>query len=142
MDSKKTADEKRIGLLADAAVEWWAKKISGEEPHDNGSNDFSSFAACRMADMGRKKITKKQMFVFKEILRGEIEASKRKCDCLILGCDYGPDENLGFAAKWAGINFLNFPFKTWMAIKDEKIEVHEGYATPGKVIFEIVEKKQ
>lgn len=142
MDSKKTADKKRIGLLTDAAVEWWAKKISGEEPHDNGSNDFSSFAACRMADMGQKKITEKQLFVFKEVLRGEIEVSKRKCDCLILRCDYGPDENLGFAAEQAGINFLNFPFKTWMAIKDEKIEVYEGYATPEKVIFEIAEKKQ
>ena len=56
---RKKDDAKRISLLADAAVEWWAKKISGEEPHDNGSNDFTSFAACRMADMGRKKITEK-----------------------------------------------------------------------------------
>ena len=139
---RKKDDAKRISLLADAAVEWWVKKISGEEPHDNGSNDFTSFAACRMADMGRKKITEKQLFVFKEVLRGEIEVSKRKCDCLILGCDYGPDKNLGFAAEQAGINFLNFPFKTWMAIKDDKIEVHEGYAAPEKVIFEITEKMQ
>lgn len=142
MDSKKRADKERIGLLADAAVEWWAKKISGEEPHDNGSVDFASFMGCRMADMRRKKITEKQLFVFKEVLRGEIEVNKRKCDCLILGCDYGPDKNLDFAAEQAGINVLNFPFKTWMAIKDEKIEVHEGYAAPEKVIFEITEKMQ
>lgn len=81
---RKKDDAKRISLLADAAVEWWAKKISGEEPHDNGSNVFTSFAACRMADMGRKKITEKQLFVFKEVLRGEIKVSKRKCDCLEL----------------------------------------------------------
>lgn len=142
MDSERMIKTEMIKQTTEAAVNWWAEKITGKEPHNNGSDDFESFAACMMADMGRKNITEKQLFIFKEVLRGSIEMTQCNGDYMILSCDYGPDRDLSFAADQAGINYLNFPFKTWMKIENGKVEVHEGYASPGKIIFEFSEKRK
>lgn len=114
------------------AVEWWADKVSGKQPHSNGDNGRESVMACIMADMGRKPVSNEQIEMFKRILSEKIReyAEERSCDFSI-GCDYGPGILLAESADVAGINYLNFPFKTNMRIYvDGRVMVSDGYAKP------------
>ncbi len=113
------------------AVNWWAEKVGGSQPHSNG---LASVMACMMADVGRKPVSESQIAVFKEELAKRItEVGERSR--IFLSCDYGPCKMLSESAEIAGINVLNFPFKTDMTILDgKKVLVSDGYARPWEEI--------
>lgn len=116
------------------AVNWWAEKITNGCLHDNGARDASSVFACMLADIGAKNIEKQQVDIFKKELTRIIKGEEQLLD-IWLSCDYGPGVLLGEAAEIAGINPLNFPFKTNLIIKsDGKVLVSDGY---GKSYIEI-----
>ena len=118
------------------AVQWWSDKLASRAPHNNGDNSSASVLACLFADMGRKRLTRIQLSLFEGFLTQKLN----KCyDDLIgddvrgrftIGCDYGPCAELVYAAENAEINLMNFPFKTWMCIYKDHVEVSDGYGAP------------
>ncbi len=116
-------------VVFEKAVNWWCEKLRGNAPHSNGDSSLPSIMACIMADRGTKPVTDEQIAVFKEELMKELEQSQDSFG-ISLECDYGPCRMLDAAAQKAGINVLNFPFKTGMEIRDGKVRVSDGYAQP------------
>lgn len=116
------------------AAKWWADKLGRREPHSNGDNSTRSVFACLLADSGTKAITDEQMVLFTEELERGIQnyMDKYPHRHTFIGCDYGPDRVLGEAADKAGINYLNFPFKTNLLIEQigdgYTVKVSDGYA--------------
>lgn len=126
-------DKERV---IEVAVNWWADKISKRHHHDNGDNSTASVMACLLADMGHKETTEEQVEVFKReltaLLTDEYENrfGKSEYGSILIGCDYGPGLMLDKAAKIAGINSMNFPFKTFMDITKNEVKVSDGYCQP------------
>lgn len=112
------------------AVNWWCEKLESRQPHSNGDSSAPSVMACMMADIGTKAVTDEQIAVFREELLKELEEKQDTGWGISLECDYGPCRELDAAAQKAGINVLNFPFKTGMEIRDGKVRVSDGYAKP------------
>lgn len=115
------------------AAKWWTDKLKRREPHSNGDNSTSSVFACLLADSGTKAITDNQLVLFTEELERGIQnyMDKYPYRHTFIGCDYGPDRVLGEAADKAGINYLNFPFKTNLLIEQigdgYTVKVSDGY---------------
>lgn len=128
--------------LINVAVDWWTEKITGLHKHDNGERSLNALLGMAMADYGMKAVTLEQEKTFREELKKSIMEYIDDCGdfCLgrgiFIGCDYGPCEVLAKAAEKAGINVLNFPFKTDMQITTYRVSVSDGYAQPWKIIFE------
>lgn len=113
------------------AVSWWAEKLVGNQPHSNGDNSYASIMTCLLADSRVKKISKKQIDIFKKALATKIEEEAKTWQEVSVGCDYGPCVMLEQAALEAGILAANFPFKTWMYISEKDgVVVRDGYAAP------------
>ena len=113
------------------AVSWWAGKLIDSQPHSNGDDSINSVMACLLADSTAKKISKKQVEVFKKELAMRIEKEAKAWTKISVGCDYGPCVMLEQAALEAGIPAANFPFKTWMYISEKDgIVVRDGYGAP------------
>ena len=114
------------------AAKWWADQICGNKPHDNGDSGRSSVFACMLADMGREPVSDEQRKVFEDELVVQINKLFEEWgeNGASIGCDYGPDLYLSNAADKAGINHLNFPFKTDMFFRNGVISVKEGYGQP------------
>lgn len=124
--------------IHDAAVvaaEWWAKKIGGEIHHDNGDNSPLNKLAMLMADSAQKKPTEAQINTFKAAVIKGIEEYPYKVDEIDIYCDYGPGLILRDAAEEAGINKMNFPYKTGMYVSEKEVRVKEGYGTPYETIW-------
>lgn len=117
------------------AVNWWAEKVTANQPHSNGDNGYTSIVTCLLADSTAKKISKKQVEVFKKELAMRIEKEAKAWAKISVGCDYGPCVMLEQAALEAGIPAANFPFKTWMYISEKDgIVARDGYgAMPVKI---------
>lgn len=115
------------------AAKWWADKLKQRQPHSNGDNSTSSVFACIFADMLTEKITDDQLTLFTAELESEIHNFMEKYNerHTLLSCDYGPGSMLQEAADKAGINYLNFPYKTHMHIERKgdsyTVEVRDGY---------------
>ena len=117
------------------AAKWWTDKLRRRSPHSNGDNGTASVLACMIADLKSENIQADKLTVFAtELENGIREAMAQNERCVWLGCDYGPDLVLREAADKAGINYLNFPFKTHMSIEQMgdgySVEVSDGYAQP------------
>ena len=116
------------------AVKWWTDKIKRRQPHSNGDNSPSSTCACLLADLGAEATTDDQLELFATELESGIQnyMDKYPHRHTFIGCDYGPDRVLGEAADKAGINYLNFPFKTNLLIEQigegYTVRVSDGYA--------------
>lgn len=128
--------------LINAAVDWWTEKVTGLHHHDNGEQSLDAFIGMMMADRCMKAVTAEQEKIFRDELKKTITAhfDDRDDFCLgrgiFVGCDYGPCKVLAEPAEKAGINVLNFPFKTDMCITTYSVSVSDGYAQPWKIIFE------
>ena len=48
------------------AVNWWVEKVTSNQPHRNGDNGYTSIVTCLLADSMVKKISNKQVEVFKK----------------------------------------------------------------------------
>ena len=115
------------------AVQWWSDKLASRAPHSNGDSSSASILACMFADMGAKSITKEQLSVFEHALTEKLQEKyddliiKRNIGHMGIGTDYGPTMELSEAAAKAGISTMNFPFKTWMRIYKDYVDVSAGY---------------
>ena len=121
--------------VIEVAVNWWADKIGNKYRHSNGDNSPASVMACLMADMSHKKPTPEQIDTFKSELKKRIEEEYAKIENreygrIWLSCDYAPCKTLYEAAIIAGVNELNFPFKTNMCITKGEVTVSDGYCMP------------
>ena len=118
------------------AAKWWTDKLASITRHDNGDNSRTSLVACLFADMCSEPITKEQLVIFEEELIKNIRniyeehIEHHNMRYTVIGCDYGPCGELYSAAEKAGINHGNFPFKTWMRIGPDYVEVSAGYGRP------------
>ena len=117
------------------AVKWWTDKLRRRSPHSNGDNGAASVFACLLADINAENIQNDKLDLFTtELENGIREAMTRNERFVWLGCDYGPDMVLRDAADKAGINYLNFPFKTNLCIEQigdgYSVKVSDGYAQP------------
>lgn len=126
---------KDIHEAAEVAAEWWSKKISGYTRHDNGDSSLSSSWAMLLADIGQEAPSEEQVETFKAaVIKGIEESLYKPPACLY--SDYGPGGVLLDAANEAGINVLNFPFKTNMLVEPKQVRVSAGYAQPYETIWE------
>ena len=113
------------------AVNWWAEKVTANQPHSNGDNSNTSIVVCLSIDSMAKKISEEQVEVFKKELAMRIEEEAKVWTKISVGCDYWPCIMLERAALEAGIPAANFPFKTWMYISEKDgIVVRDGYGAP------------
>lgn len=126
---------KEIHEAAVVAAEWWAKEISGYTRHDNGDSSLSSSFAMLLADIGQEAPNEEQVETFKAaVIKGIEEYPHQDLVGVDLCCDYGPGGILHDAAEEAGINELNFPFKTNMFVAKDRVRVSAGYAQPYETI--------
>lgn len=63
----------KIGMILEKetiekAVNWWAEKVTANQPHSNGDNSNTSIVACLFIDSMAKKISEEQVEVFKKEL--------------------------------------------------------------------------
>lgn len=125
--------------MARTMAEWWGNQIRGNVRHDNGDHDnLASVFAGLLADSMMKTVDEAKVDKFVDILTGKIlEQAKENPFALrhLLVCDYAPDKFLSDAAKEAGIDSANFPWKTEMGIWETKdggadILVSAGYQAP------------
>ena len=126
---------KDIHEAAVVAARWWAERIVGNTRHDNGDTNLSSAFAMWMADAGQEKPSIAQIITFEAAVIRGIEEYPHQ-DLVGLCCDYGPGGILHDAAEEAGINELNFPFKTNMFVAKDRVRVSAGYAQPYETIWE------
>ena len=116
------------------AVNWWSNKLKMKQPHDNGDKSFTSFVANGLSDMMMENIEAEQLDTFEiELMKLiELEYEHGWYNLIFLSCDYSPCEMLSKAAKKAGINEFNFPYKVNVVInkKENTVKVSDGYAQP------------
>jgi hypothetical protein len=123
-----------------AAAAWWRKSL--ERPKfDNGDESAAGGMATMLAMMAHKPPTTEQMDAFEVALAKRLAADLAERGRWTLQVDYDPDPTLYEAAKEAELASLGnkgcgFPWKTWMMITPEKVEVAAGYGAKMKTIFE------
>ena len=130
---------KAINEAATVAAEWWTEKISGNCQHSNGDASLSSMITMCLADRGQEKPNLEQLDTFKAAVIKGIEEYPYSHE-IDLYCDYGPGLILRDAANEAGINHLNFPFKTGMFVSANQVRVKDGYGKPYEIIWQKKEK--
>lgn len=120
------------------AARWWAGKLKAKQPHSNGDKSAASLFACLLADMGAAPLRDEQLEVFAGELESQIDKHMNTYGdrYVEIGCDYGPCRMLDAAAQKAGINELNFPFKTSVYIKNQEgsysVYARDGYGAIGE----------
>lgn len=124
------------------AAKWWADKLRQRAPHSNGDNSTASVFACMFADMSTEAASEEKIAVFTAELEHQLREHMDNINdrYVCLDCDYAPCTMLGESADEAGINRLNFPFKTNMTIEqnssmDYSVRVSDGYAQPWENLY-------
>lgn len=130
--------------MARAMAAWWGERVGGKTHHDNGDHkNFASVFAGILADSMNRPMDESTVNKFVDILTEKIlKQSEENPYALrhLLDCDYGPSKFLSDAAKEAGIDPNNFPWKTSMAVRENRdgdtvAEVYAGYGAGWKQIW-------
>lgn len=122
--------------MARAAAHWWREKIDGGAHHDNGDSSQEGILAGMMADSLNEPTDAHALDLFEKILALRLlEEGENARDYFSIGSDYGPEGCLLDSALETGITPHNFPWKTWMWIFADRIEVRDGYRAPNVVIW-------
>ena len=116
MNEKKVLfDDKVINM----AALYWISIIAEGQDHDNGSLDFASLMCARLANNAAIKVPVENLRKFKEafakhfkLLTDKYPNSKE----VTTYCDYSPGLVIRDAAEEAGINEIQFPYKTGILI--------------------------
>lgn len=130
--------ETKIDLeLAQKAARWWANKLRGPVKLDNGDRSpvgvLTALMAGDLQRAERSKRSEQDIAAFESALTDVIiEHAEEVSTYHPLSVDYGPGYWLNMAASRAGIDLgsASLPWKTTMWIRDGKITVAEGYASP------------
>ena len=109
------------------AVNWWADVIQNPK-FDNGDGSEIGGVGKVLANMTRDKCkpTLNQIDEFKKHLKIMLENAET-LPYRGLFCDYHPEGPLIEAAEKSGISEMNFPWKTRMWFRDEKVVLSYGY---------------
>ena len=118
----------------EAAVTWWVQNIQ-QPKFDAGADSPEMHMAQIIATTLAQPVTKEQLYTFSIELTDSMLKKKHYYNGFI-GVDYHPDLVLSEAAKKAGISENNFPWKTNMRIKDDKVVVWHGYGAEEQIIYE------
>ncbi len=116
----------------ETAAKWWgdvlAKGAKFDNMGDTGTPEERRMQemTSMMASMNVSPVTDEQLDKFEKELINLLESSL-ELQRQGLHCDYGPCQTLANAAKKAGISESNFPWKTNMNLRDEKVMVSYGY---------------
>lgn len=122
--------------LIETAVNWWSERVTGKCTHDNGDRSNTSTFAGLLADLMIEPVSNQDVINrYKESLAKHILKASGNAKELCLSCDYSPDYILATAAKEAGINPSNYPWKTSMILSEKEIKVSEGYGQPYWTIY-------
>lgn len=136
--------------MARTMAAWWGKKVSGRgSHHDNGDDGITSFLSGLLADGMNKPADESAVNKFVDILTEKILKQAETNPYTLrhhLHCDYAPSQFLSDAAKEAGIDPNNFPWKTAMSIDENKdgetiAMVSDGYRSEWVQIWP-VEKEE
>ena len=122
--------------MARVAAHWWREKIDGGARHDNGDRSLEGIMAGIMADSLNTPTHGHTLDLFEKILAQRLleeDGKGLKYSCI--GSDYVPEGCLLDSALETGITPHNFPWKTWMWIYEDRIEVSDGYQAPSVVIW-------
>ncbi|MBP3707332.1 MAG: hypothetical protein J6J36_01825 [Clostridia bacterium] len=126
-----------VKAVAAIAAKWWRNKITDTanlSNHSNGESGDLGFMTALLGSMLAMNHTPstKKADVFEEELSRLItrKLDESPSNCISLSCDYGPDETLYEAAEAAGIDPSVFPFKRYMRISLDGVEVRDGYGEP------------
>lgn len=111
----------------DKAVNWWSNIIQNPK-FDNGDTSTAGATGFMLATLARDqcKPTEAQINDFKKHLKNILENAE-ELPYRGLFCDYHPEAPLSEAAEKSGISEMNFPWKTRMWFRDEKVIVSCGY---------------
>lgn len=133
--------------MAHAMAAWWGDKISGHGArHDNGDhNNWASVFLGLLADTMTEEADEPKVNKFVDILTEKIldeVKEKGRLSSWAIDCDYAPSRFLSEVAKEAGIKSDNFPWKTSMAIRENKngetiVEVRDGYGSSWEQIYPV-----
>ncbi len=120
-----------------AAAEWWSKAIYSPT-FDNGDKSRNGDMASLLATLlsASDPVTKDQAEAFKLALTELLMEKMQTCLSFSIYVDYHPDQILVDAATRAGIrNTRCFPWKTYMSINSDRVEVSAGYGKPYETIW-------
>jgi hypothetical protein len=125
--------------IIDAAVNWWAKVIVN--PKFDAGEDMAAInklaTDLSTPDSTLANPASTRMDVFKKALGRKIKsrliAYHGRCD---LSIDYNPCCILAEAAAEAGLDTMNFPWKTFMSIDPKSIRARCGQSSPDETIWE------
>ena len=122
-----------------AAVDWWGNAVQSPK-FDNGG-DMNPFLMMMLSG-NRSGHSEEEMKIFKDSLAKDILVELQKYGRCSLSVDYHPCEILYRAGEKIGLDdTTGYPWKTWMDISEEAVEVLEGYGAPRKTIWSS-EKKE
>lgn len=132
----------------DAAVSWWSQQLQGTAQHDVGDSFNSMFASIAQSAMNLQPLPPGQIQAFEAALRNVIIKMIEKSGIdlsdpsagsynRVLSTDYGPEEELAYAANKAGIRgaMFRFPMKTVMWINPGEVSVRPGYGAETITIY-------
>lgn len=97
--------------MARAAAHWWAERADGTVHHQEGAGNAVDAIAGMLADILSTPSTGRNLKKFEKILAEKIMTSPQD-EWTSIWVDYAPEGILWDAAKEAGINPANFPWKT------------------------------
>jgi hypothetical protein len=143
-DAVITAD-----TAARAAALWWAQAVGAPvfdglgstrdaeraaDPRHTGAYEMAELLAGLNAaqtpmtdDMGQRFAD-----LLTEVIARQLDGRSYGVS---LGVDYGPDLELGDAARAAGISLSRFPWKTNMWVKADHVTVSAGYGAPTRIVW-------
>lgn len=124
--------------IINAAVGWWADKISNPGIQSNRATDSANVMASLLATtLALDNVpTADQIVVFRETLTDTIKKYGESHNDMWLSVDYHPCKALADAAEKAEIKTLVFPWKTNMLVAHDKVTVSVGHGASLKVIYE------
>jgi hypothetical protein len=117
--------------IINIAAQYWINIIKSGKDHDNGDNSLTGFFCSHWAnesteELETEKLEKFRKAFFKEFKK-VVKEYPRESE-MDLYCDYGPGWVLSEAAEEAGIDTIQFPWKTGITIGPDYIRECKPYA--------------
>lgn len=126
------------------AVDWWAKKISGDLRAGSLGNDPESKFRMVAFDFmyPKESVSSDQLEKFKEILAKKIMDEIYESDDLIkMECEMGPALLLYEAMKESGIDPKRTPFYTRMYIRAYYVAVKDGWGAKEETLYDSTDEQ-
>ena len=124
MDNKRLTEDQ-----ISKAAEWWADQVCAPT-FDNGDQSPAGAFTMALAMMNTEAVTDDRRQAFVDALSAKLHEVNAG-SFFVLGVDYSPDPILADAAREAGVNPGNFPWKTTMWFYDDgSVKVSKGYRAP------------